>query len=118
MDRIKQGDIWAIDLRPTTGYEIAKIRPCVVISSSTFNDTSSVIIILPISSQIPKIIGPERILLSKEGTKLKKDSIILVNHIRSLDKTRFSKKIGTIPKEKIAEIENSIKTILGFTSEA
>ena len=59
----KRGEIWAADLRPGLGWEVAKIRSALVISSNPVNQTSGVVVIIPISSQLPKILGPERILI-------------------------------------------------------
>lgn len=109
---IKRGDIWAIDLRPGLGSEITKKRPCLVISSDEFNNVSPLVIVLPVSSQIHQISGPERILLPRKNTRLKKDSIILINHIRALDKGRLSKKIGELSEEILREVEDGIKIVL------
>ena len=115
MARIKKfdrGEVWTIDLRGSRGYEISKIRPALIISSNRFHNNTPTIIIVPISSQIPPVIGLEKIFLSKDDVALNKDSVILVNHIRSIDKSRIQKKIGTISSSKMEEVEEAVGLIL------
>lgn len=110
----KRGEIWATDLRPGLGWEVAKIRPALVISNNAINQVSGVIIVIPISSQFSQILGPERILISDKGTNLKKDSVILTTQIRAADKNRLTKKIGKLASSKLAEVEDAMKIVLGL----
>lgn len=111
--RIRRGDIWVTNLNPGFGREIHKTRPSIVISSNVINQHSVTLVILPITSQINPL-GPEKILLPKENTNLDKDSAVLVSEIRAIDKGRLTKKIGTISLQKMTEIEESLKIILGL----
>jgi mRNA interferase MazF len=111
---IKRGEIWAADLRPGKGFEIAKIRPVIVISSDSINSEFPLVVVTPISSQIPPVTGFDQILLKQKQTGLKKDSVILVSNLRSIDKSRLTKKVGRIQKTKLAEIEESLKIVLGL----
>lgn len=104
-------------LTEAQGKEIGKKRPALIISDDVFNSSSEMVIILPLSSQLPPSIGFDKILLLKNESKLDKNSIILVDHIRSIDKSRLSKKISTLPTKKIIEIEQALKLVLGFLSE-
>lgn len=113
---IKKGDIWTADLRPGKGYEIAKIRPVLIISSDIINSISPMVIVLPISSQLPPVLGSDKIHLSKKQTGLAKESAVLVSHIRSIDKSRITKKVGKIPKNKLEEIEETLKLALGLSN--
>ena len=58
---IKRGEVWTVDLRPGAGCELAKIRPALIVSNDTVNVISPTAIIIPISSQIPPFIGPDRV---------------------------------------------------------
>ncbi len=111
---IKRGEIWTTDLRPGQGYEIAKIRPALIVSSDSVNLNSPVVIILPISSQKPSAPGIDKIILTKKQTGLAKNSVILLAHIRSIDKSRLTKKVGRISKTKLTEVEESLKLTLGL----
>lgn len=110
----KRGDIWIADLIPGRGREFAKKRPVIIISANEINKISPLVIIIPISSNIPSIIGPERVLIEKEPP-FQKASIALPNQVRAIDKSRISKKIGTLSKDKLSEIEEALKIVLGLT---
>lgn len=111
---IKRGDIWSADLRPGIGWEVTKKRPALIISNNVVNELSPTVIVIPFSSQYSTVLGPERIFVSKNDVNLAKDSVILVTQIRAVDKTRLIKKIGTIPKIKLQEIEEAIHIVLGI----
>ncbi len=111
---IKRGEIWTADLRPGKGYEIAKIRPVLIVSADSINLISPMVTVLPISSQIPSVLGFDKIHLTQKQTGLIKDSAILIAHIRSVDKSRLTKKVGKISKAKLQEIEEALKLVLGL----
>lgn len=112
---IKRGEVWITDLRPTIGWEVAKKRPAIIISIDQINDISPVVVIIPLSSRVPKILGPERILIPSQRANLKKDSVVLTTQIRAIDKKRLIKKIGYISGDLLKEIEGSLKLVLGMT---
>ncbi|MGI8419975.1 MAG: type II toxin-antitoxin system PemK/MazF family toxin [Candidatus Levyibacteriota bacterium] len=109
---IRRGDIWITDLRPGVGREVAKKRPTLVISINPINSISPTVIVIPISSRIPTLLGPERIFLSASESMLEKDSVILNFHIRAVDKKRLSKKISSLSKTKMKEVEEALKLVL------
>ncbi len=113
--QIRRGDLWIVDLRPAIGWEVAKKRPALIISSDQINSISPLVVVIPISSQIPEVIGLEKIFLSKKEANLEKDSIVLVNQIRTVDKTRIGKKVGKISQQKLEEVEDALKLVLGIT---
>lgn len=112
---IKRGEIWIADLRSSIGREITKVRPALIISNNAINTSSPTIIVLPISSQIPPVVGADRIFLPKKELKLSKDSVVLGGQIRAIDKTRLKKKIGAISKAKLSEVEEALRLALGMT---
>lgn len=110
---IKRGDIYIADFDPSFGQEIHKKRPVLIISNDILNQISPTLIVLPFSSVIPQTISFEKVKLSKiKG--LAKESVILVNHIRAIDKSRLIKKIGKLSKSKLEEVEESLKLVLGM----
>lgn len=110
----KRGEIWIVDLIPGKGWEVAKKRPAIIISANEINKISPLAIIVPISSNVPSVIGPERVLIEK-GSLLEKDSIALPNQIRAVDKSRISKRIGALSPNKLEEVEDALKLVLGIT---
>lgn len=109
----KRGEIYIADLNPGFGREIHKKRPVLVVSNNILNQNSPFVIILPLSSLVPQLVSFELVQISRfKG--LDKDSVILVDQIRAIDKTRLIKKVGKLPKEKISEVEESLKLVLGL----
>ena len=103
---IRQYDIFLINLDPTIGHEIKKVRPCVVISPDEMNDNISTIIVVPMATRSHSY--PTRIPIVFEGKK----GWIVIDRIRSLDKRRFIKKLGELNKETIIAIKRIIQEML------
>ena len=116
-NKIKRGYIWSVYLRPGVGSEVAKKRPSLIVSNNAVNKISPTVIIIPLSSQTYKILGPERLFIAKKESKLAKDSVILVTQIRAIDKTRLIKPISSISKVKLQEVEEAIKIVLDLRGE-
>ena len=85
MDFPKRGEIWLVSLEPIVGHEIGKTRPALVISNDRNNQFAETITVLPITSKTEKIY-PFETFISKEDTKLPKDSKVKSNQIRTIDK--------------------------------
>lgn len=111
---IKRGDIWVINLEPAVHREIHKKRPALVISTDIIHKETFHVIIIPISSQVPKIIGSEMVRVGKrEG--LDAQSVILPIFIRSVDQKRLVEKIGKLDKNKLSETEEALKLVLDLS---
>ena len=100
---LNRGDIVGINLNPKKGDEIGKIRPCVVISGNDENNILDTIIVVPLSTKLIDNMQPFRLRLKKRDN-LKKDSDILINHIRAISKKRVTSKIAKITEEEYKEI--------------
>lgn len=114
MAEIKRGDIWLVNLDPTIGHEIKKSRPAVIIQNDLGNRYSPITIIAPITSKNIEKIYPIEVLLTKRNSGLGKDSKVLLNQIRAIDKLRLIKKLGRADSETMSKIDNSIKISLGL----
>lgn len=116
MARINRGEIWVVNLEPGFYKEIHKKRPALVISENAVNQNTPVVIIVPISSQTSKVVGPEMIVVGKrEG--LGKRSVILPLFLRSIDQERLVKRVGKISKLKLQEVEQALKIVLSLTKD-
>ena len=108
---IKRGDIWIINLEPSLHREMHKKRPALIVSNNNVHQNTYHVIVIPISSQVPTIIGPEMVLVGKkEG--LQQSSVILPLFIRSIDQKRLMKKVGSLTEAKLLEVGESLKLIL------
>ena len=85
---VSRGEIWLINLDPTIGSEIKKTRPCVVVSPQELNDHLRTIIVAPMTTKGRP--ADFRVPITHDGKK----GLILLDQIRSIDKTRLVKKIG------------------------
>jgi mRNA interferase MazF len=97
-----QGDIFVINLNPAFHTEIGKARPGLILSINAMNHFSPRLIIAPITSSIGKLYPFELLIPARVGG-LGKDSKIMLDQIRALDKKRLIKKIGSIDKELLAK---------------
>src|SRR3990172_3222630 len=93
--KMDQGDIYLINLDPTLQTEIGKTRPGLIISINAMNHNSPRLIIAPITSSIGKIY-PFEVFVPAGVGGLEKDSKVMLDQMRSLDKRRLFKKIGII----------------------
>ena len=111
---IKRGEIYLAALDPVVGKEISKTRPVVIVSNDKNNEFSGTVTILPITSMNLKRIYPFEVFLSKGSGNLPKDSKVKADQIRTLDKTRIIRRIGTLRNDEIDEIEKALRIHLGL----
>ncbi len=111
---IKRGDIFYADLSPVVGSEQGGIRPIVVLQNDIGNKYSPTVIVAAITSQINKAKIPTHIELRAENYNLAKDSVVLLEQIRTIDKRRLKQKISTLDNYKMKEINRAILISLGF----
>jgi len=95
---VSRGEIWLIALDPTSGSEIRKTRPCVVISPSEMNDHLRTIIAAPMTTGSRP--APFRVPL-RFG---RKNGLILLDQLRALDKSRLTRKLGGVPAATLAAV--------------
>ncbi|MBI2176078.1 type II toxin-antitoxin system PemK/MazF family toxin [Candidatus Woesearchaeota archaeon] len=114
MTEVKRGDIWLVNLDPTTGHEIKKSRPAVIIQNDLGNKFSPITIIAPLTSQKLESIYPFEVLLMKKNFGLEKDSKALLNQIRAIDKKRLIRRLGKVDIDTLEKIDYAIKISLGL----
>jgi len=114
MMEIKRGDIWLVNLDPTTGHEIKKSRPAVIIQNDLGNKYSPITIIAPITSQNTEKVYPIEVFLTRKISGLDKDSKVLLNQIRAIDKRRLVKKLSKIDAETLERINEALIISLGL----
>ena len=103
---INQYDIFWVDLNPTTGHEIKKVRPCVVLSPDEMNFNIDTIIIAPMTTKSRSY--PTRVKITFE----KKSGWIILDQIRTIDKIRLKEKAGHLDETKITEVKGISKEML------
>lgn len=110
--KIKRGDIVLVKLDPVVGSEQGKTRPALVIQNDVGNEYSPTTIVAPLTSRIFSKKFPTNVEL--EYGPLKKRATILMNQIRTVDKSRIIRNYGKIPGTKMKEINEAIMNSLGL----
>ena len=111
---VKRGDIYYADLSPVVGSEQGGIRPVLVIQNDIGNKYSPTVIAAAITSQINKAKMPTHIELAARDYGLNKDSVILLEQIRTIDKRRLREKIGRIDDGLMASVNNALSISFGL----
>ena len=111
---IKRGEIYYADLNPVVGSEQGGIRPIIVLQNDVGNKYSPTVIAAATTSRLTKAKLPTHIELTKENTPMPKDSVVLLEQIRTIDKSRIKEKIGELPPEVMQQINDALLVSLGF----
>jgi mRNA interferase MazF len=114
MEMIKRGDIYYADLSPVVGSEQGGVRPVLVVQNDVGNKYSPTVIAAAITSQLEKAKLPTHILIPADVYGLPKDSVILLEQIRTIDKRRLKEKIGELPLNLMARVNEALLISLGF----
>ena len=111
---IKRGDLYYADLSPVVGSEQGGVRPVLIIQNDIGNKYSPTVIIAAITSQINKAKLPTHIEISANEYGLNKDSVILLEQIRTIDKKRIREKIGCLDDNVMLKVDNGLQISLGL----
>ena len=111
---IKRGEIYYADLNPVVGSEQGGIRPIVVLQNDVGNKYSPTVIAAATTSRLTKAKLPTHIELTRDNTPMPKDSVVLLEQIRTIDKSRIREKIGELPPDVMQQINDALLVSLGF----
>ena len=111
---VKRGDIYYADLSPVVGSEQGGIRPVLIIQNDVGNKYSPTVIAAAITSQINKAKMPTHIELSASEYGLYKDSVILLEQIRTIDKKRLREKVAHVDKKLMQNVNDALAVSFGL----
>ncbi len=111
---VKRGDIFYADLSPVVGSEQGGIRPVLVVQNDIGNKFSPTVIIAAITSQINKAKLPTHIEILADDYGLSKDSVILLEQIRTVDKKRLRERIGKLDEELMERVNEALTVSVGL----
>jgi mRNA interferase MazF len=114
MGILKRGDIIMANFEPVRGSEQGGIRPAIIIQNDISNKYSPTTIVAPITSKLQTKIHITNIPLPKKDSKLKDDSTILLNQIRTIDKSRIKKIISSLNPYLMFQVDTAMKISLGL----
>ena len=111
---IRRGELYYADLSPVVGSEQGGMRPVLIVQNNTGNKYSPTIIAAAVTSQLTKAKLPTHIELCANEFGLLKDSVILLEQIRTLDKRRLKEKIGELSDSTMSKVNTALLISLGF----
>ncbi|TCS79581.1 type II toxin-antitoxin system PemK/MazF family toxin [Tepidibacillus fermentans] len=111
---VKRGDVFFADLSPVVGSEQGGVRPVLVIQNNIGNRFSPTVIVAAITAQIQKAKLPTHVEIDAKQYGLERDSVILLEQIRTIDKQRLTDKITHLDDEMMAKINEGIQISLGL----
>ena len=114
MSIVKRGDIYYADLSPVVGSEQGGMRPVLIVQNDTGNKHSPTVIAAAITSQTGKAKLPTHIALSGKSVGLSRDSVILLEQIRTLDKSRLREKMGKLDGDTMHQVDSAIAVSFGL----
>lgn len=114
---IKRGEIYFAQLNPVVGSEQGGIRPVLVVQNDIGNQYSPTTIILAITSQINKAKLPTHVEIDAVTYGLERDSVILAEQIRTIDKTRLKQRIAVLKDEIMIKVDKALLVSIGLAEE-
>ncbi len=111
---IRRGDIYYADLSPVVGSEQGGIRPVLIVQNNVGNRYSPTVIAAAITSQQSKAKMPTHIPLHANTSGLTKDSVVLLEQVRTIDKRRLKEKMGSVDDASMSAVDNAISISLGL----
>ena len=115
---MKRGDIFYADLSPVVGSEQGGVRPVLIVQNDTGNRHSPTVIAAAITSQTGKARLPTHISVSPLSCGLPKQSIILLEQVRTLDKRRLRERAGRIPEDDMRRVDEALGVSMGLESQS
>ena len=114
---IRRGDIFYADLSPVVGSEQGGLRPVLIIQNDVGNKYSPTVIAAAITSRMSKTRLPTHIDIYAERAGLARDSVILLEQIRTLDKRRLRERMGHLDDEMMDKVNNAIAVSFGIVTQ-
>ena len=111
---VKRGDIYYADLSPVVGSEQGGVRPVLIVQKNVGNKFSPTVIAAAITSQINKAKMPTHIEIGAADYGLSKDSVILLEQVRTIDKKRLKERIGHLNENLMDKVNEAIEISLGL----
>ena len=111
---VKRGDMFYADLSPVIGSEQGGIRPVIIIQNDIGNKYSPTVIVAAITSQINKAKLPTHVEISSEEYGLNRDSVVLLEQIRTIDKQRLKERMGNLSVADMNKINRALTVSFGL----
>lgn len=113
---VHRGEIYYADLSPVVGSEQGGVRPVLIVQNDVGNKFSPTVIAAAITSQKDKADLPTHISVDAQGSGLLKDSIVLLEQVRTLDKHRLREKMGRLDKQSMHRVDQALSISFGLSA--
>lgn len=113
---VKRGEVYFADLSPVVGSEQGGVRPVLVIQNNIGNRFSPTVIVAAITAQIQKAKLPTHVEIEAEKYGFERDSVILLEQVRTIDKQRLTDKITQLDEQMMEKINHALEVSLGLTN--
>lgn len=113
---VRRGDIFYADLSPVVGSEQGGVRPVLIVQNDVGNKYSPTVIAAAITSQQQKARIPTHIAIGAESTGLSKDSVVLLEQVRTIDKRRLKEKMGSVDEASMSKVNEAISISFGINT--
>ena len=113
-ETVKRGDIFYADLSPVVGSEQGGTRPVLIVQNDMGNRHSPTVIAAAITSKTGKAKLPTHINLPGNSAGLTRDSVVLLEQIRTIDKRRLKEKMGTVDAQSMDAVDNALSISFGL----
>ena len=111
---VKRGDIYFADLSPVVGSEQGGVRPVLIVQNDVGNRHSPTVIAAAITSRLGKTKLPTHIAINAEKVGLERDSVVLLEQIRTIDKRRLGEKMGHLNDDVMGEVNAALNVSFGL----
>ncbi|MGH7835926.1 MAG: type II toxin-antitoxin system PemK/MazF family toxin [Candidatus Binatia bacterium] len=112
--RPRRGEVYLVNFDPTLGAEIQKTRPALIVQNDLANRYSAITIVAAITSQFDTPLYPTEVSISPPEGGLRTDSVALLNQIRSIDKQRLVRRLGTLKPGTMDQVDHAILISMGL----
>ena len=112
----KRGDIYLVNFDPTVGSEIRKTRPALILQNDIANQHSPITIVAAMTSKIEERMYPTEVFVDAKESGLTADSVVLLNQIRSIDKRRLVKRLGSVKSATMLSVDRALQISVGVAA--
>lgn len=112
LPEVRRGELWWVSLGLSTGSEIRKTRPCVVMQRDAANEASPTTLVCPVTEARHRKAGIMNVLVRAGEGGLRKDSVVLCNQLRPVNRARLGDRIGKLDVETLRAVERGLRAIL------
>lgn len=114
-EAVRRGDIYYADLSPVVGSEQGGMRPVLIVQNNVGNKHSPTVIAAAITSQIGKARLPTHIELNARTYGLSRDSVVLLEQVRTIDKRRLKERMGRLDEDLMQQVDNALAVSFGLS---